>query len=183
MVLLLVSIQLLFSMEVRAELLDSRISCGDRLQNMAAPNKPVSITEIESASRNKDQQFIEYLHAIIYVESRYSTTAVSHVGASGLMQLTAPAVSDAAQFCALPLRPKNLQGVRTNVQYGSCYLMRLLQYTEGNYTEALIIYNGGFLALTKYRAGQPLHIETANYVLQVTRMRQMCNDSIQLLTH
>lgn len=128
-----------------------------------------------NASVDKDTEFMVYVMAMIYVESRFNKLAVSPVEARGLMQLTTPAVIDATKHCNLrPLHADKLFDSYTNVKYGTCYLRKLLDETEGDWTRALIAYNGGYLQLQKYDRGENIAGESANYVLLVNRARQLC---------
>jgi soluble lytic murein transglycosylase-like protein len=141
---------------------------------MQLSGRSVDLSTVYKASIRKDDEFLTYLLAVIYVESRFIPTAVSHRNAYGLMQITPPAISDASVHCRIPARVSNKFHIPTNVQYGSCYLDRLYGQTQ-NWTTALIIYNAGYRGLTLYNKAEPLPTETANYVLQVHRAVSLCN--------
>lgn len=130
------------------------------------------------ASGNTDAQFLIHMLAVIYVESKFDKTAKSQAEAYGLMQMTAGAVTDSVTHCKLkPLDMGNLYDSYTNVRYGTCYLGKLLQETEGDWDRALIAYNGGYAQLQKYDKGETIAAETANYVLKVTRAVKLCSPS------
>lgn len=169
---LLVCIASIGANEVQAGALTGQ-ACTKKLLEMAgrAGETPSQYT---IPSHNQDPEFLEYLVSLIYVESRFNSKAVSGKGARGVMQITPIAVTEAAQHCKLPLVPKDIHDLNTNIQYGSCYLMRMLDHAEGDWTKALILYNGGYRSLTKYEKGDSLNNETANYTLQVHRVRQLC---------
>ncbi len=116
------------------------------------------------------------MFAVIFVESRFNRDALSPKQAYGLMQMTMPAVIDAAQRCNLrvPMDMSHLFDSVTNVKFGSCYLKKVLDDADGDWTRALILYNGGLRQLRKYDAGDSIVTETANYVLQVERALRLC---------
>lgn len=125
---------------------------------------------------SQDPSFVKLVYAVIYVESRFNPTARSHKDAYGLMQMTEPAVIDAAKHCSLRPIPDmdHLFDVKTNIQYGSCYLRKLLDETDGDTVRALVAYNGGYKALTVYDREGNLNQETANYVLKVNQALKKC---------
>lgn len=96
-----------------------------------------------------------FIHAVIWQESKYDTTARSHAGAQGLMQLI-PAT--AKRFgCEDPNDPED------NITAGTKYLSWLLKRFSGNVELALAGYNAGEGAVDKYD-GVPPYNETRNYV-------------------
>lgn len=149
-------------------------SCGLNLLFKAGKNgkESHSLPDLyRTHSVSDDEEFMEYLFSIIYVESRFNRKAVSHADAHGLMQLTKPAVKEAIQSCNLrPLsNMAKLHDSVTNIRYGSCYLKKLLEEMNGDWTRTLIVYNGGYVQLERYNQGLAIASETANYVLQVNR--------------
>lgn len=120
------------------------------------------------------EEFIKYLLAIIYVESRFNPNAVSHKEAYGLMQMTEIAVVDAIGECNLEpiLDMQHLLDTHSNIRYGSCYLRKLLREMDGDWTRTLIAYNGGYRQVLKYEKGEAIASETANYVLQIGRIME-----------
>lgn len=114
--------------------------------------------------------------AIIYVESGFDHHARSQQGARGLMQLTAPAIQDATEYCELrPITDMNrLYDSVTNIRYGTCFLKKIHEEVELDWTRTLILYNGGYAQLLKYERGESIASETANYVLKVQRAREIC---------
>jgi soluble lytic murein transglycosylase-like protein len=98
------------------------------------------------------------IHAVIWQESKYKPTAVSHAGAQGMMQLM-PAT--AKRFdCA------DVGDPESNIAAGTKYLRWLLARFEGDVTLALAGYNAGEGSVDKY-AGVPPYGETQNYVQKV----------------
>ena len=118
-------------------------------------------------SGNKDLDWIIYevgeregvdprfIHAVIWQESKYDTSARSHAGAQGLMQLM-PAT--AQRFgCKDPNDPEE------NIEAGTKYLSWLLKRFSGSVPLALAGYNAGEGTVDKYN-GVPPYDETKNYV-------------------
>lgn len=149
--------------------------CGERLVTMSGRSlTEVSLDRIEAASVDSSPEFLMQLLALIYVESRFNPRAISGADARGYTQITKVAVMDAAEYCGLPRRPKDLYDVDTNVRYGSCYLEKLRAET-GDWLSSYIAYNGGYQAFTKFQKGEQLGTETSNYALQLMRIRALCN--------
>ena len=99
------------------------------------------------------------LHAVISVESRYRSKAVSRKGAAGLMQLSPVIVK--RYGVADPFDPvQNLHG-------GAKYLRDLLKVYNNDHNLALAAYNAGQGAVTKYGNRIPPYRETMNYVPRV----------------
>ena len=101
------------------------------------------------------------LHAVIYQESRYRQTAVSHVGAQGLMQIM-PGTGR-----MLGVHPSNLHDPMTNIDAGARLLRKLYYRYNGNFDLVLAAYNAGEGAVQKYGNRIPPYRETQNYVKQV----------------
>jgi soluble lytic murein transglycosylase-like protein len=101
------------------------------------------------------------LHAVIYQESRYRQTAVSHVGAQGLMQIM-PGTGR-----MLGVHPSNLNDPMTNIDAGARLLRKLYYRYNGNFELVLAAYNAGEGAVQKYGNRIPPYRETQNYVKQV----------------
>jgi soluble lytic murein transglycosylase-like protein len=99
------------------------------------------------------------LHAVISVESRYRSDAVSRRGALGLMQLMPRTARHYG--VADPLDPlQNLHG-------GAKYLRYLLKTYNNDVSLALAAYNSGETAVAKYGNRIPPYRETKQYVPRV----------------
>jgi soluble lytic murein transglycosylase-like protein len=82
--------------------------------------------------------------AVVHVESRYDTYAVSNMDAMGLMQIL-PSTGEwlAPQVGVAWLGPQTLFDPISNVRLGVAYLRMLLDRYDGNLTSALVAYNWG----------------------------------------
>lgn len=145
---------------------------GIMFSHVLAPVAVASTAELEipadiptSGDKNLDRIIFEvgqregvdprFIHAVIWQESKYDTTARSHAGAQGLMQLM-PAT--AKRFgCEDPNDPES------NIEAGTKYLGWLLKRFSGNVELALAGYNAGEGSVDKYN-GIPPYNETRNYV-------------------
>ena len=145
---------------------------GILFSHVLAPVAVASSAELEipadiptSGDKNLDRIIFEvgqregvdprFIHAVIWQESKYDTSARSHAGAQGLMQLM-PAT--AKRFgCEDPNDPE------ANIEAGTKYLGWLLKRFSGNVELALAGYNAGEGSVDKYN-GVPPYNETRNYV-------------------
>ncbi|HSK71289.1 MAG TPA: lytic transglycosylase domain-containing protein [Pyrinomonadaceae bacterium] len=93
-------------------------------------------------------------------ESRFKQKAVSHKGASGLMQLM-PAT-------AIRFGVKNIYDPKQNIEAGVKYMRWLLNRFDGDLRLALAGYNAGEGAVKKYDNQIPPYRETQTYVAKIT---------------
>ena len=103
----------------------------------------------------------DLIRAVIQTESAFDATAVSPVGAQGLMQLM-PALSEELGV-ADPFDP------RQNIMAGSKYLSWLMHVNDGNVKLALASYNAGPGAVARYD-GIPPFKETQKYVKNIVNL-------------
>ncbi|MGL5837633.1 MAG: lytic transglycosylase domain-containing protein [Sphingorhabdus sp.] len=99
-----------------------------------------------------------FLHAVIYQESRYRPTAVSHAGATGMMQIM-PATGR-----GLGVHPSHLTDPLTNIDAGARLLRKLHGKYGANFELILAAYNAGEGAVQKYGNRVPPYRETQEYV-------------------
>ena len=98
------------------------------------------------------------IKAVMHAESGFNPHAVSHKGASGLMQLM-PAT--AKRFGA-----RDIFDPRENVRAGALFLKYLLKKFDNNHRLVLAAYNAGENAVLRYK-GIPPYRETQGYVKKV----------------
>ncbi len=135
-------------------------SSGDQLYLLDAPTSGDARLD-KLVSRMGDRYGVDprLLHAVIWQESKYDTTARSHAGAQGLMQLM-PAT--ASRFNC-----HNVNDPEQNIEAGTKYLRWLLERFDGNVALALAGYNAGEGSVDKYNGVPPFN-ETQNYVRIIT---------------
>lgn len=84
------------------------------------------------------------VHAITRQESQFDRQAVSHAGASGLMQLMPGTAREVAGRNNLSYSPSALTSdPNYNIRLGSSYFQRMLDYYGGSYPLAVAAYNAG----------------------------------------
>lgn len=105
--------------------------------------------------------------AVMHVESRYDTFAVSHKDAMGLMQiLPSTGAWLAPQAGVNWFGPQTLFDPEANVRIGVAYLRQLLDRYDGSVATALAAYNWGPGAIDRFIArGRPLPEEYPQLVL------------------
>ncbi|HEY6404078.1 MAG TPA: lytic transglycosylase domain-containing protein [Blastocatellia bacterium] len=101
------------------------------------------------------------LYSVMHQESAFNSSAISHKGARGLMQLM-PAT--AARFGV-----KNIFDPEQNIHGAAQYLRVLLDMFDGDVRLALAGYNAGEGAVKKYGYAVPPYPETINYVRKISR--------------
>jgi soluble lytic murein transglycosylase-like protein len=97
--------------------------------------------------------------AVMHAESNFDPHAVSHVGASGLMQLM-PATAE-------EMYVREIFDVRDNIEGGTRYLRVLANLFEGDMVKMVAAYNAGPDAVNKYGGKVPPYAETQAYVRKV----------------
>lgn len=143
---------------------DTDTSFGDVLSSEISENKSDQSLSagdyeglIEAASR-KYNISSNVIKAVIKAESGFNSTAVSKVGAMGLMQL----MPDTAEALGV----KDAFDPSENIDAGAKYLKNMLSEFGGNLELALAAYNAGPNSVKKY-GGIPPYEETQNYVRRI----------------
>ncbi|MGN0438380.1 MAG: lytic transglycosylase domain-containing protein [Lachnospiraceae bacterium] len=128
---------------------------------LSSTDKTTSPESLEAFFQKAANEYgidINLLKAIAKQESNYDPTAVSTVGASGIMQL----MPSTAQEMGV----ENIMDPEQNIMGGAKYLSQMLQTFNGNVSLALAAYNAGPGNVKKYN-GIPPFQETQNYVNKV----------------
>jgi soluble lytic murein transglycosylase-like protein len=121
---------------------------------------------VDDAARTYDLD-PHMIKAVMQTESAFDATAVSPVGAVGLMQLMPGVAAELGVTDALD--------PRQNIMAGAKYLRQLLDSHKGNVSLALASYNAGPGNVAKYRAIPPFK-ETRDYVKRVTAILAESDD-------
>ena len=82
--------------------------------------------------------------SVINIESGYNESAVSRVGAVGLMQLLPDTAYDCAKRIGISVTYEQLFDKSTNLRLGCFYLRYLLDLFDDNLINALCAYNWGY---------------------------------------
>ena len=138
---------------------------------------PIKYSDIIEHYANKYDLPLELVYAIIRAESSFNRYAVSHAGASGLMQIMEPTGNWAAeQIGLLDFDYGRIFEPEINIHIGSWYISRLIRQFGGNLDTALAAYNAGSGNVSNWLNEQGStdhsleHIpfgETRNYVSRV----------------
>ncbi len=110
------------------------------------------------------------IYSIMHRESSFKKRALSHKGASGLMQLM-PAT--ARRFGV-----RNIWDPRENIDAGTRYMRWLLDTFGGDVRLALAGYNAGEGAVMKYGYRVPPYNETQEYVRRITQRYALMRDPL-----
>jgi hypothetical protein len=125
--------------------------------------------------------FTDYRHreafvGIVAQESRFSASAKSSAGATGIAQLMPQYASDFARLCGLSdFKQADLLDVELNLYLGACYYRDLLEKLGGNTTSAQVAYNGGLYGagLKSLLAQQNIsNTENSNYPTQISYKKE-----------
>jgi soluble lytic murein transglycosylase-like protein len=99
------------------------------------------------------------VRAVMHAESAFDPNALSHVGASGLMQLM--------PGTAREMYVKDIFDPKENIEGGVRYLRVLANEFDGDMVKIVAAYNAGPDAVKKYGGQVPPYPETQAYVRKV----------------
>ncbi len=136
------------------------------LDGFSTGDRSVDAMIVESGMRHGVDPVL--LYAIMHRESSFKKRALSHKGASGLMQLM-PAT--ARRFGVT-----NIWDPRQNIEGGARYMRVLLNMFDGSVPLALAGYNAGEGAVLKYGRRVPPYRETTEYVRRITERYALMRD-------
>jgi soluble lytic murein transglycosylase-like protein len=136
------------------------------LDGFSTGDRTVDAFIVESGTRHGVDPVL--LYAIMHRESSFKKRALSHKGASGLMQLM-PAT--ARRFGVT-----NIWDPRQNGEAGARYMRVLLNMFDGSIPLALAGYNAGEGAVLKYGRRVPPYRETTEYVRRITERYALMRD-------
>ena len=139
---------------------ETRTRSNEHLNIYDRVNQFEPIIQEASQRHEVDQNLIS---AVIAQESAGNPNAVSHAGATGLMQLMEETAQD--------LGVQNRYDPKSNVHGGAKYLRQMLDQFDNDLELALAAYNAGPSAVRKYN-GIPPYKETQNYVKRVLKYYQ-----------
>ncbi|HEU4594523.1 MAG TPA: lytic transglycosylase domain-containing protein [Pyrinomonadaceae bacterium] len=142
------------------------MAVGKSLDGFTTGDRIVDSMIVESGNRHGVDPVL--LYAIMHRESSFKKRALSHKGASGLMQLM-PAT--ARRFGVT-----NIWDPRQNIEGGARYMRVLLNMFDGSVPLALAGYNAGEGAVLKYGRRVPPYRETTEYVRRITERYALMRD-------
>jgi soluble lytic murein transglycosylase-like protein len=134
-------------------------SVSKLLKGQSTGDERIDTILVEAGTRHGVEPLL--LYSVMHQESAFNSSAISHKGARGLMQLM-PAT--AARFGV-----KNIFDPEQNIDGAAQYLRLLLDMFDGDVKLALAGYNAGEGAVKKYGYSVPPYPETINYVRKITR--------------
>ena len=113
----------------------------------ATPHQSLVVTHSRNAGIDP-----AWAYGLMRQESRFVSTAKSHVGAGGLMQIMPATAKDVARKMGETYNPAALSDPNTNIRYGTYYLSMIQGMLSNNPVLATAGYNAG---LTRARRWQP----------------------------
>ena len=108
------------------------------------------------------------VYAIIRAESNFDTTAVSSVGACGLMQIMPSTAEYMIEYFDLDLDINELFSPAVNIELGCAYI-RYLSNKFDNLDDVICAYNAGETIVKKWKKENAgiVYKETKNYLIKV----------------
>lgn len=139
---------------------------ASHLAGFTTGNSVIDAFIVDSSRRYRIDPLLIY--AQMHQESSFKLRALSHKGASGLMQLM-PAT-------ARRLGVTNIYDPKQNIEGGVKYMRMLLDMFGGDVRLALAGYNAGEGAVMKYGGNIPPYNETREYVRRITARYSSISD-------
>jgi soluble lytic murein transglycosylase-like protein len=139
---------------------------GDSLAGFSTGDAKIDALIVGAGRRHDVDPLL--LYAVMHRESSFKRMAISHKGASGLMQLM-PAT--ARRFGV-----RNIFDPAENIEAGTRYLRWLLNTFDGDVRLALAGYNAGEGAVMKYGWRVPPYRETQEYVRRISERYALIRD-------
>lgn len=136
------------------------------LDGYTTGNSEIDTYIVDSAKRHNLDPVLIY--ATMHQESSFKPRALSHKGASGLMQLM--------PGTAARMGVTKIWDPKQNIEGGAKYLRLLLDMFNGDVKLALAGYNAGEGAVIKYGYSIPPYNETQEYVRRITKRYEMMRD-------
>ena len=146
----------------------SEIKGSSSLGGYTTGNASVDSFIVESGTRHSVDPLL--LYSIMHQESTFKPRALSHKGASGLMQLMP---GTARRFGV-----SSIWDPRQNVEGGARYMRFLLDMFKGDISLALAGYNAGEGAVMKYGYRIPPYNETQEYVRRISKRYSLIRDPL-----
>lgn len=148
--------QLIFSIIILTMILFIAVNNSDGIMRYHYPLKYSNYIFKYSHENRIDPMLVA---AVIYVESRFNTEAVSKKGARGLMQIMPETGQWAAgKLCIDDFDVDMLFEPELNIKLGTWYLSTLMKEYSGNMNLVIAAYNGG-----RGNVNQWLKTDTINY--------------------
>jgi soluble lytic murein transglycosylase-like protein len=142
------------------------MAAGDSLAGFSTGDARIDAMIVGAGRRHGVDPVL--LYAVMHRESSFKRMAISHKGASGLMQLM-PAT--ARRFGV-----RNIFDPAENIEAGTRYLRWLLNTFGGDVRLALAGYNAGEGAVMKYGWRVPPYRETQEYVRRISERYALIRD-------
>jgi soluble lytic murein transglycosylase-like protein len=144
----------------------SDFNISNSLGGFTTGNATIDGLIVDSGRRNSVDPLL--LYSIMHQESTFKPRALSHKGASGLMQLMP---GTARRFGVT-----SIWDPKQNIEGGTRYMRWLLDKFDGNINLALAGYNAGEGAVMKYGNRIPPYSETQEYVRRISKRYALIRD-------
>ena len=127
---------------------DLAVRAGRKAYRAGSPLPDIAYPIISMTGNHPEQAL---LHAIVRQESNFDTSAVSHAGARGLMQLMPATARGVAKRLRVRFSKSRLtRDSGYNIKLGQAYLGQMINKFDGSYILAIASYNAGPSAATRW---------------------------------